>query len=441
MTDAARPQAISCPSCGAGLDVLGGGRVTTHICGFCGTSLDAVEGYRVLAQFANMKRPQTPLRIGDRGRVQGVDHVLIGILGQRETAGTRQWAWVDHLLHSPTHGYGWLTLEDGHLIWTRRWRKAVSPRWIHTAQVESAENRPTCTAEGERFDYYETSVSEITFAEGEFTWRPAVGDQTTTVSLLGPATMLSYAEGRGEREIERSWYLPQDAIWQSFGVDMAKRPGRWGDHTIKPQTGLPDEGFLKVASLIFAGLCLACAFVLSQMGGHVILKSTTIARATLPAEIDLTIDAPGKLTVISFTGQLQDNTWAWLDLSLLDPDDQPLFQLGREIGTFSGRDSEGSWTEDSSGTTLRFRPEVAGKYTLQIEVPETGQGEQAGGAVPPDLRIGAVAGASTAVPPLVLAGVFGLIGGGLHLLAEARRRRRWAGSDWEDDDDEEEDSD
>ncbi len=32
---------LNCTECGAGLDVLGGGRVKSHICSYCGAELDA----------------------------------------------------------------------------------------------------------------------------------------------------------------------------------------------------------------------------------------------------------------------------------------------------------------------------------------------------------------------------------------------------------------
>lgn len=434
MIEAAKLHAISCPTCGAGLDVLGGGRVTTHICGYCGTALDAIEGYRVLARFADMKRPDTPLRIGDRGTVFGVEHVVIGVLGQGESWKGRHWAWVDHLLHSPSHGYGWLTLENGHLLYSRRWRRPVAPRWMSTRQVETSEHRPTCSSAGEQFAYYETSTSEITFAEGEFTWRPAVGDRVTTVSALGPATMLSFIEGATEREIERSWYLPQAETWQAFGVAPDHRPPASGDHPLRPCKEPANARFLTLASSAFAALCMVLALVLSTMNGQVVLPPTDVARSSLPTEIKLPITTVDRLTQVNLTGSLQDNSWAWVEVTLLDPDDRPLFQLGREIGAYSGIDSEGRWSENYSGTTLRFRPEIAGTYTLELDVPEAGLGEGASPAIPPDIRISARTGLSSAVPPMVLALLFGLVTGGLLFAAELRRRHRWAGSDWDEED-------
>lgn len=36
-------KSINCTACGARLDVLGGGRVTTHVCASCGSALDTLD--------------------------------------------------------------------------------------------------------------------------------------------------------------------------------------------------------------------------------------------------------------------------------------------------------------------------------------------------------------------------------------------------------------
>ena len=49
----------------------------------------------------------------------------IGTIEFTETYRGRTWTWIDHQLYSATHGYAWLTLEDGHPVFTRRFRRPV----------------------------------------------------------------------------------------------------------------------------------------------------------------------------------------------------------------------------------------------------------------------------------------------------------------------------
>lgn len=432
MKSASSPTAISCPNCGAGLNVLGGGRVVSQICGYCSTELDAVAGYRILSKFAEMPRPETPLKIGDSGKVLGVDHQVIGILGWREEAGGRVWDWTDHLIYSPTHGYCWLTLENGRLFLTRRWRQGTEPGWMGEIAVETSASRPQARVAGEIYRYYETSKAKVVFAEGEFTWRPHIGDSATTITTLGKGAMLSFTETGAEREVERTVLPPQTALWQSFGfAAVPVRP--FGRHPLDTVGEPPNERFLIAAAAGFAGLCLVLSAGLASMSGHQILPPTRISVAQLPVELPLEVDQAGRLTVVNFRGDLDDNTWAWLEVTVNDPEDQPMFQIGRELGLFSGRDSDGSWREDSQGSQLRFRPEEPGRYTMEIDLPEGGIGESKTTMPPPPLTVSARAGAATAFPALALAGLFGLICGGLFLRRSLREKARWSGSDWEDD--------
>ena len=87
----AKLEPVSCPNCGSGLKVLGGGRVVVQVCGYCGTQLDTIENYRALRTFANLKRPDTPFSIGMTGQVLGVGWTIIGILGLREADGGVSW--------------------------------------------------------------------------------------------------------------------------------------------------------------------------------------------------------------------------------------------------------------------------------------------------------------------------------------------------------------
>lgn len=431
MKSASSPAAISCPNCGAGLNVLGGGRVVSQICGYCSTELDTVEGYRILSKFADMPRPETPLKIGDSGKILDVDHQIIGILGWREEANGRIWDWTDHLIYSPTHGYSWLTLENGRLFLTRRWRQGTEPGWMGEVQVETSGNRPQARVAGEVYPYYETSKARIVFAEGEFTWRPHIGDSATTVTMLGKEAMLSFTETGTEREVERTVLPSQTALWQSFGcAAMPVHP--LVRHPLDTVAEPPNEGFLIAAAAGFTGLCLLLSVVFAGMSGHQILPPTRLSVAQLPVELPLEVDQAERLTVVNFRGDLNDNSWAWLEVTVSDPEDQPMFQIGRELGLYSGHDSDGSWTEDSQGSQLRFRPPEPGRYTLEIDLPERGIGDSAMPMPPPPLTVSARAGAASAFPTLGLAGLFALIGGGLFLRRSLREKGRWSGSDWED---------
>ncbi len=103
------------------------------------------------------------------------------------------------------------------------------------------------------------------------------------------------------------------------------------------------------------------------------------------------------------------------------------------MGYYRGRDADGSWTEGSQRATLRFHPPEPGRYTLEIDVPESGTWQRSGAALS-NVGISVYEGAKSGFW-LFLAGlgvmVPGLAAYGGYLLS---RRRRWKGSDWTDED-------
>ncbi|WP_264211274.1 DUF4178 domain-containing protein [Leisingera thetidis] len=427
MTRNAELKAVNCAACGAGLDILGGGRVTVHICPYCGTELDALDNYRALRRFNDIERPASPFAIGMTGTLFGAEYTIIGTLQHEERWGVRTWVWVDHQLYSPTHGYAWLTIEDLHLVFSRRYRRPV---WMPVHRVERAEHRPQVNTFGRSFSYYDTSISRITYAEGEFTWSPLKGEKTTTVTALADDAMLSFAQTGSEREVWLSQYLPVEEAEAGFGIKTGLKPR--GTHPLQPFRAGPDFGFVKLASAACAVLCLAAALALDGRPGEVALRRTVLQVEQLPVDLPVEVPAPGQLTRISLRGDAS-NSWAYLGIELTDPEDAPVFQAGRTVEYYHGRDSDGTWTEGSNRAALTFRPERAGTYTLSLELEESGLW---GGRPSPvqRLEVSAASGLSSGFWLYVLALAFALLSAQGFLRALAHRRARWRGSDWSDED-------
>ncbi|WP_170423989.1 DUF4178 domain-containing protein [Ruegeria arenilitoris] len=422
---------INCTCCGAGLDVLGGSRVVVQVCPYCGSELDAQDNYRILRQFTGLKRPVTPFSLDQKGTLYGVEFTIIGLMERQERWAGRLYSWVDHQLFSPTHGYAWLTLDSDHLIFTRRYRGSA---WMSEQWVETAEHPPTVTTEHGRFKYYETATSSVTYVEGEFTWRPRVGEKTTTISAMSDDAMLDFSTTGSEREIYRSVYVPKAQAEAAFGVEMDLKPYRV--HALQPLVKGPNYEFLRNAAFVFGAVCLIMAFVLTTRTGYPVLRNFNVDFRSLPVEIPIPLQADSQLTRISFLGDVR-NSWAYLDLELRDPTGEPVFEAGRMIEYYTGRDSDGTWGEGTQRASLTFRPEQTGDYTLVMDVPEQGVwNDRSADRVPSrpfsNLRVDVTSGLSSGLWALVLAGAFGLLFlfqfGRKHL----HQRARWSGTDWVD---------
>ncbi|MBP0484134.1 DUF4178 domain-containing protein [Sagittula salina] len=428
MTRTPTLKSINCTSCGAGLNVLGGGRVLVHICAYCGAELDAQENYRILKKFDARPRPDTPLALGMSGTLMGVDWTVIGTIGKTESGVD----WVEHQLYSPTHGYAWLSVEGGHFTFSRRIRRPVTPPWISSRMVDRAEHRPTALLLGERYTYYETSLATTSYLEGEFTWAPEMGEKTKTVSLISETAMLDYgtAGEAAEREIYRSVYVSGAVVQAAFELDAL--PTAQGSHPLQPRRGGGNETFVIRAALAMAALCVVLAIVVSYgMPQRTALPATWVEVAKLPQTLDFDVASTEQLVRVDFNAT-PSNAWLFVGFEVVDPEGETLFESGRSMEYYSGRDSDGRWSEGNTSANLKFRPPATGTYQLVLS--ESENEPWAGGSPPSGFSVSAREGQGAPFWLVLLAVVFGLIAAAQWGLRRRRHQRRFADSDWTEED-------
>lgn len=450
MTSATGPRAINCTSCGAGQNVLGGGRVKVHVCDFCGAALDAAGNFNVLAKFSKAQDLGSPFVPGMQGEIDGIEWTVIGTLERTESWGGANWQWYEHQLYSDTHGYAWLSVEEGHLIFSRRMRGATDPEFMTMAQVERAENRPSARvmddwiAFGEldvplsrrRFKYHESGQARTRRAAGAFTWLPSVGDKDRSVTFVRDTEALTFTESPGGvRETTLSRYLPQLETYQAFKVPEDTWASR-GDHVLEPFVPGRHEGFVKKIFL----LCCAVSLVLGLyllMGGREQLAVTRapIPLSTLPQAI--TFDAPNddRMVLIRLTAY-PNNGWAGFEVEIVGPSGDTLGFHEVGIQRYSGRDADGSWSEGRATARMTVRPKEPGEH--QAIVTYTGFEPWASGrspSPPAGVEVDVRAKRGVARWPLIAAGVFGLMLIFSNFRSMAHYSKRQKMSDWVDEED------
>ncbi|QXT40493.1 DUF4178 domain-containing protein [Gymnodinialimonas ceratoperidinii] len=416
---------VNCTSCGAGLSVLGGGRVETHVCGYCGAVLDAQDNYREIANIGKRNHPDSPVQIGQSLTLEGVEFTVIGTLGMVERYGGREWRWVEHQLFSPTHGYLWLNVEDGHLSYTRKIRDYNMSAWLSPATVERSETPPIRVYKTEQYRYYDTTVAEIDFMEGEFNWVPKLGEKTTSVNLLGPDAMLTLTKSKTEREVELTRLLPRAETARDLGFDEAALGPVGQAHPLAPYVPMPEERLLR---RVLAGVAVVAA-VLGMIfwfsGGRVILESPYLETATLPQIVEFEIDNTAQLAQLQFRTTF-NNQWATFGTELRDPDGEVILTGERTVSFYSGRSGGESWSEGSRRSTIRFRPTQPGTYRaslVQVAASNPGSGTVS-------MRVSQ--GKPTGFWLIGLAVIAGLGWLAVTARSAAHKKRRFAGSDWND---------
>ncbi|MBY4894920.1 DUF4178 domain-containing protein [Rhodobacteraceae bacterium N5(2021)] len=426
MTNTAGLGSVNCTSCGAGLSVLGGGRVLSHVCGYCGAVLDTQDGYKQVDSIGKRNHPDSPVKIGQTLTLDGVEFTVIGTLGVVERYGGQTWKWVEHQIFSPTHGYLWLNFEEGQLTWTRKVRDFNMGHWLSASTVERSEVPPTRMYDGEKYRYYDMSVTQIDFMEGEFNWIPKLGEKKSVVNLLGPDAMLSLVKSQTEREVELTRLLPRAETAKDLGIPESAL-GRVGSaHPLTPYQPLPEEGLLRKVLAATAIIAALIGIVFWFNSGQEVFASDRVALPALPQTYEFQIENTGQLARLNLETTL-NNQWTTFGTEVRGPGGDVVLSAERTISYYAGRSGGESWSEGNRNGAILFRPTQSGTYTASLAVTQ-GSSTTVG-----DVGLRVSQGKPTGFWVFALAVVAAL---GWLFVAGRRAmhsKRRFAGSDWNDD--------
>ncbi|MDA8584956.1 DUF4178 domain-containing protein [Rhodobacteraceae bacterium] len=425
MNEAAdQTHSLNCTQCGAGLDVLGGGRVKTHICSYCGAELDAQDDYKVIQQFRDMKRPDTPFDLGMTGQLWGVEFTIIGTMAWTEYYEDKRWTWVDHQVYSPTHGYGWLTVDKGYVTYTRKTREIPSPPFISNSTIEHNESRPLVKFQGETFQYFSSGTASPTFIEGEFNYRPSLDDSVRYVELMGSSRMLDIVQSGREREYEVTELPDQAALLSSFGVATNRRPRQKGTHPLENLVRSSLQLFTRNVALIGAAVAVVLGIGLSAKGEQIARSGQTAVSSEITLPFEVTDDTG--LTEITIEANA-NNSWAWFETELTDAEDEPVAAFERGIEYYSGSD----WKEGSRKARTRLTLPT-GTYTLYLSMTEA-KVDWTGGRLATNMSVTVRQGVAQVMWVFGAATFLGLIGFLFLGQRFLHHQSRWSGSDWSDD--------
>lgn len=351
---------ISCPNCGGSLDILAGShQISTLTCKYCGSVLDVEDEYKVLSKFKKVPLPSTPFRLGMQGEIKGVDFTIIGMVAYSCVKGVSvgEDTWTDFMLHSPTHGYAWLSYENGHIIFSRRTRKLPS------SSLRSLAPKSKLSFEGKAYQLYEHYDAYVTYVQGELTWIAKKGDRTRISEAISPPFGLYQERTSNESEYFISEYLDTESVYESLKI-KADAPESF--HALRPFSA-PKSKLLSEVSIVFAALSLFMIIILSLFySGHLLEERSFSAKTQ---NIDFHIDDPSHLVGLEIETSV-DNDWIYYDISVIDDEQNEVYALGKELSYYYGYEGGESWSEGSKDATAYFKVDKAGDHLLKFDAPE-----------------------------------------------------------------------
>ena len=371
-----RTTALSCPNCGAAVQLRAAGLAMSAVCSSCGVVIDTANPQWQVIQKADIAtRNLVPfLPIGQRGKLFGTEYEVIGFVRREDKTSS----WAEYLLFNPWQGFRWLVSYQGH--WSFIERLPAMPDTM-ARMIE---------CEGRDYRFYAKGKASVTGVLGEFYWKVRRGESADVYDYIAPPYILSkevYSELH-EFTWSRGEYVEARVIGEAFGIKNI--PYGIGLYLNQPD---PFEVHWKEIRWPAAAALLCLIFLQFYFAQHrpqatladahfiyVRGAATTVSADPAPPDSPTPPTEPGKtFTTPHFTlsGGAQrvdieaetpvDNDWIGLDFTLVNAATNAAIPAALELSYYHGFDDGESWSEGSQTGQLSLPAVPPGEYYLTIE--------------------------------------------------------------------------
>lgn len=375
----AHVKALSCPNCGGQVQVSEARGTAIIACGHCGSTLNKHENFKVAEAYQNRPKILTPFEVGQVALYRGVRFDLIGI-AKWQQVGASRYTWVDHLLYSPTHGYLWVSLENGNYTVSRRVRGVTNPK---RPVRYNPEVHQYLGFDGVVYGYWDEYTAELVAIEGEMNWHARLGETSRVLEVVKEPDFLEIELQDQEQILSKGHWLSPLAVQDMFGLETPP-PQSYTECGPRPVHIGPiwARGFLPL--FLVGLLCFIALMFFDTRTDRLAAARPQFDGVPSPAEtadwtdeqwdrhsyfLPFTVPENRRLISLTLTTQNLVNAWAYFEIEVLDEDDETVAYIGREAGYYEGRDSDGQWREYERGRLrIKLPP---GRYTTVLTLSET----------------------------------------------------------------------
>jgi hypothetical protein len=356
-------RAITCPSCGGTIGIKAVGYTVSVACLYCGTVLDvANDDVRIIAEY-HQAVAQLDIPLGTRGMLMGVEWETIGWL-ERSGAGA---IWQEYLLFNPYAGYRWLVNAEGN--WQFGTMLTDTPVMVAN---EIAQWR------GRAYELEDAPIQIATRRVlGEFYWRVRSGDVVDAASFAAGRETLSCEWNDAETQWTQLVPLHPRHVQEAFAPasptagpeGRAPSPGFFARFESLPFETREDLVPMFAIALVAVVAALLAMVALAGNGGGIAAQTqVAIDGGTLRGSYGpLTVSRATQMVTVALTMEPFTNKWIDVDVALVNRQTHQAIHAATTIQHYSGRDSDGDWSEGSREATLRLADVPRGDYTLTIE--------------------------------------------------------------------------
>jgi hypothetical protein len=357
----AKTRALACPNCGGPVVLRGFGYALTVVCQQCFSVLDASTPELKILQQIQAKYRRTPkIPLGTRGKIGGAQWETIGYQTRTIEEDGQSFSWDEYLLFNPYKGFRYLTEYDGH------WNY-VTPMEALPARMGMA-GRPAVSLDGKIFKHFSGAEAATTFVLGEFPWRVKVGETVIADDFVNPPTVLSSETTQDEVTWSRGEYTAGGDIWKAFALP-GSAPRAQGVYLNQPSPYKSGGMWGNFGLFLLLLIALALFFATFSRNNVVFQQSYRFQTGGgEPSFVTPVFKLEGRTASLEVNVHSNViNNWAYFNLALINEDTGDAFDFGREVSYYTGRDSDGVWSEGGQDSTALIPSVPPGRYYLRVE--------------------------------------------------------------------------
>lgn len=355
---------MGCPNCGGPLDLIAPDKSERVTCPNCDSLLDVNQGNLTYLKALNPPpdQPDFILPVGAEGVFNNTKYRILGAVVRSVLFDGVKYFWHEYLLYEPMVGFRWLVHSDNH------WN-FVEP--INAADVEQSGTTgsgATVKYNGRTYKIFQDSWATVEYVKGEFYWRVEQGETVRAVDYVSPPMMLSQEISQTEINWSAGTYLTNAEVEKAFG--LAGFPKPWAVGPNQPFTGqfYYTWGFLPLFLLLVVAVFMIPLTGLTRTALNQDLMLPPLSNATTPQVMfSQPFDLKANSNVRITAGAQVDNSWADLDVDLINDQSQEIESVSIPVEYYSGSDSDGAWTEGGRTNDAILSSLPGGKYTLRVE--------------------------------------------------------------------------
>ena len=360
----AAASALSCPSCGAPLTISAAGHTLTVVCANCRSILDARDpNLQVLEKFEAKQLIQPLIPLGTRGKLHGTDYEVIGFQVRTTDVEGLPDSWAEYLLFNPCKGFRYLTEYNGH--WNYVQTVPANPERIQVGK------KPGAKLMGHTYVLFDTELATTTYVLGEFPWRVHVGEKNGIKDFIAVPRILSCEITEQETVWSLGEYMTGAQVWQAFPLPGHPPPPR-GIFANQPAPFAGQASSMwRVCLNLLSGIVLLAILFYVFAGQDTVFQRQYSFAPRSGAEASFVTDTfeveghPSNVEISIHTDL--SNNWAYFNLALINEATGQGYDFGREVSRYTGRDSDGAWSEGSANDSVIVPAVAPGKYYLRVE--------------------------------------------------------------------------